>query len=116
MDSCFRIVDIMSSCPNTLGVLVADALVTDDDDMPGIPVMAAMVRDLKKYVKLKNETSGLRRIPIGYGADTIEARDVTILDYLSSGDEADRIDFFTVSETPLHRCVANVGSVQILPR
>lgn len=97
MDTFFRTVDVMASCPNTLGILVADMLINNDASVACIPVIAAVVRDLKKYMALKNEETGQRILPIGYSAATIEARDMAILDYLSSGDKGDSIDFWTVS-------------------
>jgi hypothetical protein len=93
----FRTVDVMSKYPNTLGLLAANETVNDKDSEKAIPVVKAVVRDLKRYMGMKHEVSGQRVIPIGYNAATNDGRDKAILDYLSLGGAASTIDFWTVS-------------------
>ena len=42
----------MARFPNTLSLLAANQLINSDATLPGAPVLKAVVRDLKKYVKL----------------------------------------------------------------
>ncbi|XPS73877.1 hypothetical protein M3J09_006010 [Ascochyta lentis] len=88
-------VNVMAQYPNTLGLLVASNLVNGRSSEKATPVVKAVVRDLKRYMKLAKESSGQRILPIGYDAATTDDRDKTILDYLSLGDPASSIDFWT---------------------
>lgn len=101
----FQTVNVMAQYPNTLGLLVASNLVNDKNSEKATPVVKAVVRDLKRYMKLQNETCGQRTVPIGYDAATTDGRDMTILDYLSLGDPASSIDFWTVSFAPVWKCL-----------
>ncbi|KAF2124341.1 glycoside hydrolase family 72 protein [Dothidotthia symphoricarpi CBS 119687] len=93
--SFFKTVDLMASFPNTLGLLAASLTVNNDAFLSAPPVLKTVVRDLKRYMKLKNEIAGQRTLPIAYNATSTKARDVTILDYLSCGDKSTSIDFWT---------------------
>lgn len=98
MDDFFQTVRMMSSYPNTLGLLVASKLVNDRDTEKAAPVAKAVVRDLKRYMKRQYEAHHQRILPIGYDAATTDNRDMTVLNYLSLGDRASSIDFWTVSQ------------------
>lgn len=87
----------MAKYPNTLGLLVASELINDETTLSATPVIKATVHALKKYMKLRNDATGQRVLPIGYNAATSSARDRTVLDYLSSGGGESSIDFWTVS-------------------
>lgn len=87
----------MARYPNTLGVLVADGLIVDDESALCTPVLAAVVRDVKKHMRLKHYATEQRVLPIGYGAMASDLRDQAVLEYLSSGEESSRIDFWTVN-------------------
>lgn len=87
----------MTSFPNTLGLFAGMAVVNNDATIPATAVLKAVVRDLKKYMKLKNEINGQRILPIGYDAAASGARDKQVLDYLTTGDEETSIDFCAVS-------------------
>ncbi|RMZ70087.1 glycolipid anchored surface [Pyrenophora seminiperda CCB06] len=97
MASFFKTVDIMAEFPNTLGLLVASQLVIKDAMMPVAAVIKAVVRDLKKYMKLKHEAEGQRVLPIGYNAATGSARDKKVLAYLTVGSDVESLDFWTCS-------------------
>jgi NADH:ubiquinone oxidoreductase subunit F (NADH-binding) len=86
----------MASYPNTLGLLAASETVNNEATLSATPVIKATVRDLKKYMKLKNEVTGQRVLPVGYDAAMSSARDKMILDYLAGGDSESSIDFWTV--------------------
>ncbi|KAA8618517.1 1 3-beta-glucanosyltransferase [Pyrenophora tritici-repentis] len=97
MASFFKTVDIMAGFPNTLGLLAGNTVINNDSTMPAAGVLKTAVRDLKKYMKLRNEANGQRVIPIGYSAATSSARDQEILEYLTAGDNDMSIDFWTCS-------------------
>lgn len=97
MVSFFQTVDIMARFPNTLGLLASNELINNDATMPVAAILKAVVRDLKKYMKIQNETNGQRVLPIGYNAATSSARDQEVLEYLTAGDDEMSIDFWTVS-------------------
>jgi hypothetical protein len=71
----FQTVDVMASYPNTLGLLAAGGLVNDEATLSATPVIKAIVRDLKKYMKMKNEVTRQRVHPIVYNAAMSGARD-----------------------------------------
>lgn len=57
-------------------------------------------------MRLKNEVTEQRILPIGYNAATTSARDKTILGYLSFGDESSSIDFWAASGPSKHHKMA----------
>jgi hypothetical protein len=91
----FRTVDAMAVFPNTLGVLVANHLINNNRSEICAPVIRAVVRDLKKYMHLKQQAGGQRLLPIGFGAGEYEG-DRKILNYLATGDKDSNVDFWTV--------------------
>jgi hypothetical protein len=97
----FKTVDVMASYPNTLGLLAVSGLVNDEATLSATPVIKAIVRDLMKYMKMKNEVTRQRVLLVVYNAATSGVRDKTILDYLTGGDGGSSIDFWTVSGTKI---------------
>ncbi|KAJ6193538.1 Glucanosyltransferase-domain-containing protein [Bipolaris maydis] len=95
MASFFKTVDTMAKFPNTLGVLAGNELINNDATLPVAAVLKAVVRDLKKHMKLQNEACGQRILPIGYNAATSGARDKEVLEYLTVGEDHISIDFWT---------------------
>jgi hypothetical protein len=97
MASFFKTVDTMASFSNTLGLFAGNGLINNDATMRVAPVLKAVVRDLKKYMKLRNEADGQRELPIGCSAASSGARDKEVLDYLTAGNDGSSIDFWAVS-------------------
>jgi hypothetical protein len=97
MTSFFQRVDAMAKFPNTLGLLAATELINNDDSMPVAAVLKAVVRDMKKYMKIQNEANGQRVLPIGYQASTVKARDREVLKFLTAVGAESSIDFWAVS-------------------
>ena len=89
----------MAQYTNTLGVFAAYTTINNHETENAAPVVAAVIRDLKKYMQMKNDATGQRKLPLGYGASTTDDRDRALLQYLSAGDEKHCIDFWTVSTT-----------------
>lgn len=93
----FKTVDLMAQFPNTLGVLVSHDLINDArSESLCLPVLAAVVRDVKRYMRLKRDLTGQRILPLGYGAASAGERDKRVLEYLCSPNEESRIDFWAV--------------------
>ena len=103
MTEFFQTVNLMAQYPNTLGLHAGNGITNSPSVQRAAPVIKAVVRDLKEYMKLQNAASGQRILPIGYTAATFDLLDTTLLKYLSVGDPASAIDFWTVSCTPVLR-------------
>lgn len=97
MTSFFKTVDVMAGFSNTLGILAANTLVNNDATLPIAAFIKAVVRDLKRYMKVKHEADGQRVLPVGYNAATGSARDKSVLMYLTPGSDDHSLDFWTVS-------------------
>jgi len=96
LDAFFRKIDEMARFPNTLGFLIASGLINNTSSEICAPVITAVVRDLKKYMKLKYQVIGQRILPVGFGGGQYEG-DLKVLNYLTaSEDESSRIDLWTV--------------------
>lgn len=100
LEEYFQTVDAMAQYPNTLGLVAGHGEINSPRNQRCAPVIKAVVRDLKRYMKLRDEATGQRILPIGYTAATFDLLDMTTLDFLSQGDPASSIDFWTVSPTP----------------
>jgi hypothetical protein len=86
----------MARFPNSLGILIANNLINNIRSEICAPVIRAVVRDLKKYMKLKHQAAGQRILPVGFGGSQYDG-DVKVLNYLTAGDESSSIDLWTVS-------------------
>ncbi|KAG8626657.1 hypothetical protein KVT40_005602 [Elsinoe batatas] len=85
----------MAPYPNTLGALVGSELINSDDTIRCAPVIKAVVRDLKRYQKLRKEKKGQRVLPLGYDAAATGERGMAVLRFLLSGGQEGRLDFWT---------------------
>ena len=97
MQSFFKTVDMLAQYPNILGILPVSRSVNGRGTVGCAPIAAAVIRDLKRYMRLKNDDTGQRILPIGYGGNSWDELDKQVLCYLIAADEKDRIDFWTVS-------------------
>lgn len=97
LEDYFQTVNTMAQYPNTLGLLAGNGVINGPRNQRCAPVIKAVVRDLKRYMKLHQEANNQRILPIGYTAATVDLLDTTVLDFLSRGDPASSIDFWTVS-------------------
>jgi len=84
----------MARFPNSLGFLIASGLINNTRSEICAPVITAVVRDLKKYMKMKQQATGQRILPVGFGGGQYDG-DVKVLNYLAAGDESSRIDLWT---------------------
>ncbi|KAF2997648.1 hypothetical protein E8E13_005309 [Curvularia kusanoi] len=90
----FTTVNVMAQYPNTLGVLAGNSITNSPRTRGAAPVIKAVVRDLKKYMKIQHAASGQRILPIGYSAAAVDLLDMTLLKYLSLGRSTSCIDFW----------------------
>lgn len=93
----------MASFPNTLGALVADHLINDTRSECCAPVMKAVLRDVKKYIALRYQKAGQRRLPLGFGGHSYKD-DRKVLNYMATGGDDRSIDFWTV-------CIRRIAKV-----
>lgn len=93
----FRAADALAAYPNCLGLIAANEVINDFHSANAAPVIRAVVRDLKRYLRLKHEVTGQRILPVGYSASAVMSLEGSTRDYLAAGDEASRIDFWSVS-------------------
>lgn len=98
MAAMFRNIDTMASYPNTLGIFAAYDLINRDMTLTCAPIVKAVVRDLKRYMGIRNQKTGQRMLPVGYSGsrDSDPRKDRALMAYLASG-ELDGIDFWGVS-------------------
>jgi hypothetical protein len=102
----------MARFPNSLGFLIVSGLINNTRSEVCAPVITAVVRDLKKYMKMKQQATGQRILPVGFGGGQYDG-DVKVLNYLAAGDESSSIDLWTVCS--LSRVVHICGDLQVLP-
>jgi hypothetical protein len=99
----------MARFPNTLGCMIADHLINDTHTEITAPVITAVVRDLKRYMGLRNRAAGQRILPVGLGGGEYEDN-LKVVKYLTAGDEGGSIDFWTVCMNH-SRAVADVRTL-----
>lgn len=107
MTEYFQTVGVMAQYPNTLGLLAGNQVINNPITQKAAPVIRAVVRDIKRYMKIQNEANGQRILPVGYTAAMVDQLDITVLDFLSQGDPASSIDFWTVSVVFSQAFIAN---------
>jgi hypothetical protein len=94
--SFFAAVDAMAVFPNTLGIFAASLVVNNRSSLATTPVIKAVVRDLKTYMRLRNEVVGQRVLPVGYDAAGT-AEDKIVFEYLAACNTNSAVDFWAVS-------------------
>ncbi|KAK7756360.1 hypothetical protein SLS62_001586 [Diatrype stigma] len=104
LQSAFRVVDCMSAYNNTLGVLVANAVINSYPTTVAAPVVRAITRDVKRYMVLAAEADNQRILPVGVSSPHRPSLIRCQFEYFSAGDEKEAIDFFSVrkfEDTPI---------------
>jgi hypothetical protein len=74
----------------------ARLVVNNRSSLATTPVIKAVVRDLKTYMRLRNEVVGQRVLPVGYDAAGT-AEDKIVFEYLAACNTNSAIDFWAVS-------------------
>lgn len=96
MSHFFRTADVLSAYPNCLGLIAGNEIINNRQSLCSAPVIRAVVRDVKRYLRLKSQMTGQRVLPVGYSAADVRNLEQPTRDYLAAGDEAERIDFWSV--------------------
>lgn len=92
----FMKLDSMAKYANTLGVIVAAEVVNDVPSTPAAEIVKAVVRDVKRYVKLKSELTEQRVLPVGVSASDVLALRKPQFQYFCAGNTEESVDFFTL--------------------
>lgn len=97
MSHFFNVADILSAYPNCIGLIAGNEIINNRNTLRAAPVVRAVVRDLKRYLRLKHAVTGQRILPVGYSAADARGLERPTRDYLAAGEEAERLDFWSVS-------------------
>ncbi|KAI1210795.1 glycoside hydrolase family 72 protein [Annulohypoxylon truncatum] len=94
LQSYFKSVDEMTKYSNTLGLVVSCGFINNASKTVAAPVIRAIVRDVKKYIRLIAKKKSLRALPVGICAPDERSLLKLQYDYFVSGSEKEAIDFF----------------------
>jgi hypothetical protein len=101
MNYLFTKIDILTRYPNIVGVIAASQVIHERESTLAAPVIRAVVRDLKAYIRLKASLTGQRIIPVGVQAADVTTTALSQAQYFTAGDVKERVDFYCVG----HRSV-----------
>ncbi|KAI1454764.1 glycoside hydrolase family 72 protein [Annulohypoxylon moriforme] len=102
MDWYFKAVDEMTKYPNTLGLVVSCRAIAGPTDTSVAPILRAIVRDVKKYIRLASKKKNWRALPVGISAPDLKPSLKLQYEYFVSGPEKDAVDFFGFNDfTPV---------------
>jgi hypothetical protein len=104
LDFFFRTIYLMAGFAISLGCLITDHLIDDSRSEGCAPVITAIVRDLKKYMDLRHRAAGQRILSVELRGGKYKDN-LKVVDYLTSGNESSRIDFWTVCISSFRVCV-----------
>jgi hypothetical protein len=96
MNYLFHKVDVLAQYPNVIGAIAASQVIHERESTLAAPVIRAVVRDLKAYIKLKASLTGQRIIPVGVQAADITTTATPQVQYFAAGEPAERVDFYCV--------------------
>ncbi|KAH9893884.1 glycolipid anchored surface protein [Xylariomycetidae sp. FL2044] len=88
LNTFFGVVDEMSKYPNTLGLIVANEVINSAPSTPAAPVVRAVTRDIKQYMRLAAEVRGQRVLPLGVSAADVMNLIMPQFHYFCGGGEA----------------------------
>ncbi|KAI0884929.1 glycoside hydrolase family 72 protein [Annulohypoxylon maeteangense] len=104
----FKAVDNMTKYPNTLGLVLSCEFINDVYRTVLAPMLRAVVRDVKKYIRLIARKKNVRALPVGIFAPDEPSLLKPHYEYFVSGPEKEAIDFLGFNEfsrpreSPLH--------------
>jgi hypothetical protein len=100
---------MMARFPNTLGLVVANSVINNQQSLQVTPFIKAAVRDVKRFMAHCNKKTGGRILPVAYAAaDHYTTHIPGVLEYLAYGEEASAIDFWMVS-APLESQMVDIA-------
>ncbi|CAK9441346.1 uncharacterized protein LODBEIA_P52150 [Lodderomyces beijingensis] len=89
-----RVIDVMADYSNVLGFFAGNEVTNNRSNTDASPFVKAAVRDMKKYI---DNSSGMRKIPVGYSSNDDEDTRIAIADYFACGSVEERADFFGIN-------------------
>lgn len=87
----------MAAYPNTIGAIPANGIINNRPSTVAAEPIRAVVRDVKQYMKLKNDSTGQRILPVGVSASDVATYRKTQFQYFSAGRRDEAIDYYCVS-------------------
>ena len=102
MQSFFRTIDCLAKYDNVIGVVVTSGLINHASHSDAAEVVRAVVRDLKRYMAIKNQ-SGQRIMPLGVAQSAVGASTESMLKYFTAGHPVATVDFYAVRNALISR-------------
>ncbi|KAI1136808.1 glycoside hydrolase family 72 protein [Hypoxylon sp. FL0543] len=90
----FRSIDNMARYPNTLGLIVSYELIRNTKMTAMAPHLRAIIRDVKRYMRLASAKRSQRALPVGLVALDQKELLKPQFDYFAAEPEREAIDFF----------------------
>ncbi|KAI2463345.1 glycoside hydrolase family 72 protein [Annulohypoxylon bovei var. microspora] len=90
----FKAVDNMTKYSNTLGLVISCEFIKDVSKTAAAPILRAIIRDVKKYIRLITRKKNQRALPVGIVVSDQRALLKLQFDYFASEPDKDAIDFF----------------------
>lgn len=94
---CFRITNEFSQYTNTLCLLAGTDVINKPENTGAAEVIRAVVRDVKRYMRINFGINGFRVLPVGYSAADAPHLLLDSTEYFTAGIEEERIDFLAFS-------------------
>lgn len=86
----------MSQYTNTLGLVVANGALSTIYSTAAAPMIKMVIRDVKRYMNVAQESAGQRQLPLGYSASNGRLILRTTFNYFTAGERDETVDFFCV--------------------
>lgn len=96
LDHYFKTVDCFDKYSNVLGVFAGNEIINEMAVTKAAEVVRAVVRDVKKYMRLKSKIVGSRVLPVGYSAAHVMMLMKASAEYFTAGFAEERVDFYAV--------------------
>lgn len=96
LEECFAVTECMSQYNNTLGIVVANGALSTVYSTAAAPMIKMVIRDVKRYMAVAQESAGQRQLPLGYSASNSRLILRTTFNYFTAGQPQETVDFFCV--------------------
>jgi 1,3-beta-glucanosyltransferase GAS5 len=91
----FKAVDAFSKHPSILGIVVSDAVINNSQCMHASSTIRAVVRDVKRYIRLRADIHGTRLVPVGVTSRNWLMITRPLLEYFTAGSPEERVGFYS---------------------
>lgn len=89
-----QVIDALADYANVLGFFAGNEVTNNRSNTDASPFVKAAVRDMKQYI---DNSSNMRKIPVGYSSNDDEDTRIAIADYFACGSLDERADFFGIN-------------------